>query len=520
MTALGRVRAVSLTIALAFLAFLPAAAVAADGPAYVKLSAGNSLDGRPIMLGINKSVVVDLPKAAGDVLVSNPQIADAVLRTNTRLYLIGVQLGQASVFLFDTAGAQIASFNVYVEADLGSLNQLLAEAIPDGYVRAEALNGSIVLRGQVPSSADASRAVEITSKMIAAQPTSVTTGTSTGSGAGTTSATSQSQTYNPSDGPGIINLLNISGEEQVALKVSVVEVQRSVIKQLGINTQAILNGTDFNFGTVVGALAGVSGSLPAMATGAGSSPINFPITSGTSPGQFGANVTGDSFRFGATLRALEETHMLRTLAEPTLTAVSGETANFLAGGEFPVPISGDNGQISVQFKQFGVNLAFTPVVLSPGRISLKVRSEVSDISAVGAVSLPFGNTAISIPATSVRRAETSIELPSGGSFMIAGLIQEDTRRAVSGLPWLQKLPILGSLFSSKDFLSDQTELLMIVTAYLVKPVAPSALARPDDNFAISNDAEAYFLNRLTKVYGAKGTVPGTAKSGQVGFTFD
>jgi pilus assembly protein CpaC len=213
--------------------------------------------------------------------------------------------------------------------------------------------------------------------------------------------------------------------------------------------------------------------------------------------------------------------MLRTHAEPTLTAVSGETANFLAGGEFPVPVSGDDGEISIQFKPFGVNLAFTPVVLSPGRISLKIRTEVSDLSANGAVSVPIGpGASVTIPATTVRRAETSIELPSGGSFMIAGLIQEDTRRAVSGFPWLQKLPILGSIFSSKDFLSEQTEMLMIVTAYLVKPTAPQELSQPGDNLVMADDAEAYFLNRLTKVYGSDGQVPGGADSAQVGFTFD
>ncbi len=505
MTVLGRIRAILLTIMLAAIV-LPGAAVAQG---YMKLATGEMLNGEAINLGVNKSVVVDLPQPVGDVLVSNPQIADAVLRTSTRLYLIGVDFGQASVFLFDSAGQQIGNFDIYVAADVTGLNRLLAEAIPYGYVRADSINKSIVLRGHVQTASDASRAVEIAAKMLPEIITSTTTGTSAGAG-----ATFTQQTVGEDSQPGIVNLISIAGEEQVTLKVSVVEVQRSVVKQLGINTQAILNGTNFAFGTVVGA----SGGLPAMAPGTGASPINFPFGTASSPGAFGANVSGDDFTVGATLRALEETRMLRTLAEPTLTAVSGETANFLAGGEFPVPVAGDDGGITVAFKQFGVNLAFTPVVLSAGRISLKIRSEVSDISATGAVSLPIGNTAISIPATSVRRAETSIELPSGGSFMVAGLIQEDMRRAVSGLPWLQKLPVLGSLFSSKDFLSEQTELVMIVTAYLVKPTAPQELARPGDNLLPANDAESYFLNRLTKVYGTRGQVPGGAAA--VGFTFD
>jgi pilus assembly protein CpaC len=502
-------------MALAALVLLPAAAFAADGPGYVKLAAGDMMDARPVYLGINKSVVIDLPRAAGDVLVSNPQIADAVLRTSTRLYLIGVQLGQASVFLFDTAGGQIASFNVYVEADLGSLNQLLAEAIPNGYVRAEAIQGSIVLRGQVPSAADASRAVEITQSMIERAPVSVTGATSSGTAA-SASSTSTTTTYAAGSGPGIINLLSITGEEQVALKVSVVEVQRSIVKQLGINLKGIFLDGGFGVGT------NLIGPLGTVASGVGASPITFPYNSATTPAEIGMGYSSGDNSIQGTLQALEETRMLRTLAEPTLTAVSGETANFLAGGEFPVPVAGDAGEITVDFKQFGVNLAFTPVVLSPGRIALKVRSEVSDISAVGAVSVPIStNATVTIPATSVRRAETSIELPSGGSFMMAGLIQEDTRRAASGFPLLQKLPILGALFSSKDFRTDKTELVMIVTAYLVKPTSPEALARPDDNLFMADDAEAYFLNRLTKVYGTQGQVPGGAgKTAPVGFTFD
>ncbi len=339
---LGRIRATFLTIVLA--AIVVPGAAAAQG--YMQLATGDALSNRPIYLGVNKSVVIDLPRAAGDVLVSNPQIADAVLRTSQRLYLIGVKLGQASVFLFDSAGQQIASFDVYVEVDLSVLNQLLAESITDGYVRAEAMNGNIVLRGQVSSASSSSRAEEITVGMLQ------------GVDAG---ANAQSGSLEKK----VVNLLTITGEEQVTLKVSVVEVQRSVIKQLGINTQAILNGTNFVFGTVVGS----TGGLPALAAGSGASPINFPDASGTSPGVFGSAVTGNKFTVGATLQALEETNMLRTLAEPTLTAVSGETANFLAGGEFPVPVSGDNGAITVAYKQFGVSLAFTPVVLSAGRIS-------------------------------------------------------------------------------------------------------------------------------------------------------
>lgn len=495
MTALGRIRATLLTLALAVLAGL-AAASPAQAQGHVTLAAGDDLQNRPVYLGVNKSMVVDLPMAAGDVLVSNPAIADAVLRTSTRLYLIGVELGQANVFLFDAAGRQIASFDIYVEADLSVLNQLLAEAITNGYVRAEAINGSIVLRGQVSSSSEAARAVELTAKMIAAQPLTVTSG-STVSG----SASATSQTFDPAEGPGIVNLLTITGEEQVALKVTIAEVEREVVKQLGINVNANFDNGDFQIGTDV------------ADAGGGLSPLGASLGVNSNAGEIGVGFSSGDFSIEATLQALDETNMIRTLAEPTLTAVTGETAHFLAGGEFPfvTGIDPDTGIATVEFKEFGVQLAFTPVVLSSGRISLKVRAEVSEIS---------GFTAGGTPILSSRRAETTVEQPSGGGFAIAGLIQESTQRSAGGFPGLQKLPILGALFSSKSFINRETELVMIITPYLVKPTAPAALARPDDTMFPASDAEAYFLNRLTKVYGTDGGVPAGVASAQVGFTFD
>jgi pilus assembly protein CpaC len=499
MTVLGKIRAVLQTIVVAALASVASGATAeAQTPGYMQLSAGDILANRPVYLGINKSVVIDLPRAAGDVLVSNPQIADAVLRTSSRLYLIGVALGQASVFLFDSAGAQIASFDVYVEADLGALNQLLAEAIPNGYVRAEAIQGSIVLRGQVPSATDASRAVEITAAVIERSPLSETSGTATGGSGGT--QTSTTETFAAGSGPGIINLLSITGEEQVAIKVTVAEVQRSVIKQLGVNVNWGFNGDEFEVGT---SSAGASGGM---------SPLPGSLGVNASPGEVGMEFTAADFNISATLQALDEANMLRTLAEPTLTAVSGETAEFLAGGEVPfiTGIDEDSGIVSVDFKKFGVQLAFTPVVLSPGRISIRIRSEVSEV-----VSFTTGGN----PVLSTRLAETTVEQPSGGAFVIAGLLQQSMQRSVGGFPGLRSIPILGALFSSKSYLADETELVMIVTPYLVRPTSPQSLARPDDNLAASDDAEGYFLNQLTKVYGSEATVPASANV-RAGFAFE
>jgi pilus assembly protein CpaC len=279
----------------------------------------------------------------------------------------------------------------------------------------------------------------------------------------------------------------------VALKVTIAEVQRSITKQLGINIGGSITGENGSVGTNV---AGASGGI---------SPLIDP-----GGGEVGLTFSKGDLSIQAVLRALDETDMIRTLAEPTLTAVSGETADFLAGGEFGYrvvqPGGGNNLVFTVAFKPFGVELAFTPVVLTGGRISIRVRTSVSEIS----------GTFDGIPSLSTRRAETTVEQPSGGAFVIGGLLQQNTQRVVSGFPGLQRLPILGSLFSSKKFLDRETELVIIVTPYLVKPVSPNELARPNDNLAPASDAEAYFLNRLTKVYGHESQVPGR----QVGFTFD
>ena len=483
MTPLGRFRAFLATMAIAALAFSAPPQASAQG--YMEIEETGSFN-TPIYLGVNKSMVVELPRPAGDVLVSNPAIADAVLRTSRRLYLIGVRLGQANVFLFDQAGQQIASFDIYVEADLTALNELLAEAIPNGYVRADAMNGNIVLRGQVQSASDAARAQQITVGML------------DGFSAGTEEAGAAGAAGGDDPEKNVVNLLTITGEEQVALKVTIAEVEREVIKQLGINLTGALNEGGFNFDT--GFNSG----------GGGLSPIPF------NGGGFGIGYVNGAEFIAATVEALEETNMMRTLAEPTLTAVSGETAEFLAGGEFGYRVlseeEGDDGDLrertTVAFKEFGVKLAFTPVVLAPGRISIKVRTSVSEIS--GAID--------GIPTLDTNRAETTVELPSGGAFVIGGMIQESTRRTASGFPGLQRLPIIGALFSSKDFLSRQTELVIVVTPYLVRPAAPQALTRPDENLMLSGDAEAYFMNRLTKVYGAASRP--ASGSRQVGFTFD
>ena len=213
------------------------------------------------------------------------------------------------------------------------------------------------------------------------------------------------------------------------------------------------------------------------------------------------------------MRALERVGLIRTLAEPNLTAVSGEPAKFLAGGEYPVPTVDQDGKLGVTFKEFGVALAFTPIVMSEGRISLKIETEVSELTSQGAVTL----SGISIPALKKRQAKSTVELPSGGSLAIAGLMHEDVRQNIDGFPGLKDLPVLGTLFRSKDFIRSETELVVIVTPYVVRSTSRQKLGRPDDGLAAATDRKGNFLGHLNKVYGNGSVMPDGGLKGNYGF---
>jgi pilus assembly protein CpaC len=285
-------------------------------------------------------------------------------------------------------------------------------------------------------------------------------------------------------------------------------VQRDVVKQLGID---------------------LSGSV-----GYGTTLVNFNNSNAFSA--FGktlgdSNITGSLRSVTATLRAMERAGVIRTLAEPNITAISGETATFVAGGEFPIPagLSCDTTrsppvcQPTIEFKKFGVSLNFTPVVLSEGRISLKVMTEVSDISTDNAMTLqaPGSTQTLTVPSIRTRRAETVLEIPSGGALAMAGMLQEQTRQQVNGLPGLMQLPVLGALFKSRDYVNRQTELMVLVTPYIVRAVAQKNLSRPDDGFADPTDPSSVLLGRLNRIYGVAGVVdPGQMYHGKYGFTLD
>lgn len=425
--------------------------------------ASNQLAGRRIILPLNKSVIIELPETVTDVLVSDPKVADAMIRTPKRIYLIGMAIGETNIFLFGQGNAQLARFEVRVDRDLGDLASLINRLVPGAAVKVESVNGAAVLTGTAMNQQDIGKIGSIAGQFLS----------TSAAGAPNTTA--------------VVNLVTTNSGDQVHLKVVVAEVQREAIKNLGLNTEALLENSG----------------------------LNTTYTSGTKTiTQFNPYLS--AVTTSTIVRALGQNGLMRTLAEPTLTAISGESATFLAGGEFPIPISQSQGSVSVEYKKYGIGLSFTPVVLGPGRISLRIQTEVSDLTSTGAVTL----NSTTIPALTVRRAESTVELPSGGSIVMAGLIKDNVSQIVQGLPGLMDVPVLGSLFRSRQFQREQTELAVFVTPYVVNAVNGAEMTRPDQNMQASGDAQAIFMNKFIKTY-KNGNAPAKGSyQGRVGFTFD
>ena len=416
---------------------------------------------RFLALGIGKSVIIDLPRDVKDVLVADPKIANAVIRSPQRAYIIGSGVGQTNVVFFDADGQQIATYDIAIKRDLNGIRAALKQMLPSAPVQAEGIGDSVMLTGSVATPIEAQQAADVAARLAG--------------------------------GPDkVVNSIVVRGRDQVMLKVSVAEVQRSIIKQLGIDLSASMN-----YGT---AIVNFNNATPFTAN-------NGPLVPGN--GLSASALTKGVPSVTATLRAMESAGVVHTLAEPNLTAISGESATFISGGEFPIPTgvtcqtttAGAIGQCvqTVSFKKFGISLNFTPVVLTEGRISLRVMTEVSEISQENALQGGAGGT--TIPSIKTRRAETTLEIPSGGSIAMAGLIQEQTKQAINGMPGVDQIPVLGQLFRSQDFLNNQTELMVIVTPYIVRAVAQKELSRPDDGFAPASDAQSALFAQISRIYG-------------------
>jgi pilus assembly protein CpaC len=466
--------------------------VVSEPPTQTIHVAASDVGSQPVALGIGKSVVIDLPRDIKDVLVADPKFANAVIRSSRRAYIIGTAVGQTNVFFFDAEGRQIAGFDIAITRDLNGIRAAIHQVLPDSDISVEGIGDGVLLSGSVSSQVEAQQAYDIAARLL-------------GVGTAETSVT----------GSKIVNAIVVRGRDQIMLKVTVAEVERDVIKQLGIN----LSGT-LNYGTAV---VNFNNANPFSASGQALVP---------------GNQIASTFKsVTATVQAMEQAGVIHTLAEPNLTAISGETATFVAGGEFPVlngfscssasntPGAPSTCQPSIDFKKFGVSLNFTPVVLSEGRISLKVMTEVSDLSSANSLTISVPNTAqnVTVPSIRTRRADTTVEIPSGGSLAMAGMIQNSTKQAISGLPGLAELPILGALFKSRDYINQQTELMVLVTPYVVRAVAQKDLSRPDDGFADPSDPAAVLLGRLNRIYGVGGPAdppPPSNYHGKYGFILD
>jgi pilus assembly protein CpaC len=478
-----------------------ASSVAAPLPGVLALEAAHAADdivsvgasnaqGQRIKLGLNKSLVLDLPQDAYDILVANPAVADAVTRTARRISLFGKQVGQTNIFVFGANGEQIASLNLDVERDVSGLEGYLQKYIPGSQIEVELINDNVVLSGTVQTPQDASRAAQLAQIFVTGgeattgQYSQTVAGGDAAAGVAINNPDSRRRTSS------IVNLIQIVGEDQVSLKVTVAEVSRNVMKQLGVNLIGQADGISFET---------LNSAVPTLSAGSG---------------------IGGAAALTGYLNAMEQAGVMKTLAEPTLSAVSGEKATFRVGGEFNIVTNVTNGNGSIiptlSTIEYGIGLEFQPTVLSPGRISLKVRTSVSEPTSEGSVVVNGQN----ILSLRKRLADTTVELPSGGSMMIAGLVSDDIRQTYNSVPGISKVPVLGALFRSREFVRNESEVVVIITPYLVKPVARNELAAPTDNFTPASDGAGIFLGRVNRVYGVMNTdLPPGRYHGVVGYIY-
>ena len=457
----------------AALAAAGAGALAVAQPALAQVSIASGVDAGELDVPVNKSQVIRADRAYSKALIGNPEIADIVPISDTSVYVLGKKTGTTSLTLYDRANKLIAVVDIVVGPDVMTLKRQLADLIPADAISARMSNDSIVLEGMVRNAVDADRAVQI------------------------------AETYAPGK---VVNLLSLGSAQQVMLDVRFAEVKRSALTQLGVSWQ---NGGDRTAGVIGDGASLTSGGTTTTTV---TDPVTGVITSVTNqnPARLGLGAIVGSFgivskmfrafgdNFNVTLDALERKGAVTTLAEPTLIALSGETADFLAGGEFPIPVSQGNGgngggntAITVQFKPFGVSLAFTPTVLADGVINLVVAPEVSSIDPSASITI---NNLV-IPGLQTRRAKTVLEIRDGESFAMAGLLRKDFQDTIRQVPLLGSLPIIGALFRSTGFQHEETELVIIVTPHLVRPVPEGSLKVPTDRVGPPNEADLLINGR-------------------------
>ncbi|GAC1340320.1 MAG: type II and III secretion system protein family protein [Acetobacteraceae bacterium] len=409
--------------------------------------------------------VITLGGPASNVFVADPKVAEVRPASPSSLFVFGVGPGRTTIAAMDSAGHAVAQYEVTVQPSAfgaGEAQAAIGRMMPGSRIRVQPQAKGLLLSGRVDTPAEAAQAAAIARGYIG-------------------------------ENQAVDNQMSVQATTQVTLRVRIAEVSRQVVRNLGINWQS------------AGSIGSI-GKLPAL---------TFAANAGKTPGCI-ANVTSClGANFNGLIDALAQDNLAHILAEPNLTVMSGQSASFLVGGEFPIPVAQQQGSISVEFKKFGVSLAFVPTVYSDGRINIHVSPEVSQISDQGAVQLTAGNSSIQIPAITVRRAETTIELGSGQSFAIAGLLQDTSRQTVSGLPFLMDIPVLGALFRSSSYQRNETELVILVTPIVVRPVDDeAALHLPTDGFNPASDLERIVesrqLARARRPMGGRLRIPGDA----------
>ena len=443
-------RTLAIGIVAATLVSAPSAPVAAQATQ----NASSSID-----LSVGRGRLISLPATMSDVFVANDEVADVQVRSGRQLYIFGKKPGETSIYATDAGGRVVFSTVARVGNNIETIDQMLSLAMPEASISANTMNGFVLLTGTVQSPDDAAEAERLVQAFVG-------------------------------EGTKVLSRLRTATPLQVNLQVRIAEVNRSLVKEMSGNL--LTRDTDGPLGN--GFLGGVFGgrSAGSITTDANGNTIyNITTPSGT------RSLAGAGRLFGldliASLDLGERSGMVATLAQPNLTAISGETADFLAGGEFPIPIPGNLSGTTIEYRKYGVSLAYTPTVLSNGRISLRVRPEVSELSTEGAIEMD----GFQIPALTIRRAETTVELGSGESFMIAGLLNNRSIGAIDKMPGLGDVPLLGMLFKSDSFRRGETELVIVVTPYLVNPVSANEIKLPTDAFRDANDLQRLLLNQTS-----------------------
>ncbi|MBL8710229.1 MAG: type II and III secretion system protein family protein [Rhodospirillaceae bacterium] len=417
-------------------------------------------------LPINGTRELTLVAPVRDIIIGNPDIADVIIRSPTKLFIAGKRVGSTNLFLLDSGGRMIDHFQLSVHPDAAAAEDAVRKAFPDEQIEVAGAGDALVLRGSVSSDAISQQATTIVRRFVGGDAQ-------------------------------IINAMRLDAEQQVLIKVSVAEVQKSALKELGLEN--LISPTTIGDLAIAGVTGGASAVVGGGAIGGGITSIANILNSSSTltAAPAGALFIDGPGAIDTTVRILEQHGLAKKLAEPNLVAVSGEYATMLAGGEIPIPVSQEDGVITIEFRPFGVSLTFLPVVLDKGRISLKIATEVSAPTLSNLVSL---GTDISVPSFVVRRANSTVELPSGGSIMMAGLLNNDITQSLRGVPGLMHIPILGALFRSTSFQQDESELVIVARAYLVQPTDPGVLALPTDGFAPASDLDLYLLGHLQNIY--------------------